>query len=268
MKRVLCVFLALMLPLCADDVFCKDGKVHRGMVLRREAGILFGRSATPKDGQEQETVIVLNQVERVVFTEPAALREVRQAAYAGDARAVVEKNAQLIAEHRQWADVSGNYWRELMRAQVPALYALGENEELQKLVTAWIPTGDLDLDDCVRLLGLRPNGAEQGSFLELCKKATAGSPGTLVAAIGWLELGRDALAQKQWTVAVRHFLSVEVFASPWRLLLPEALLGAVRATAANAQPAQAAVYGRDLQSEYAHTPQAGKVAEALAAPPR
>jgi hypothetical protein len=266
MKRVLCFLWVLVLPLSADDVFCKDGKAHRGLVLRREAGILFGRSAAPKDVQEQETVIVLNQVERIVFSEPAALREMRQAAYAGDARSVVDKGAQLILEHRPWADVPGNYWKELMRAQVPALVALGDNEGLQNLIKAWIPTGDLDLDDSARLLGMRAGGVDRAAFLELCKKATAGSPGTLVAAISWLELGREALAQKQWPVAVRHFLSVEVFASPWRLLLPEALLGAVRATAANGQPAQASVYARDLQSEYANTPQAAKVAEALSAP--
>lgn len=266
MKCVLWALWMMMLPLPADDVFCKDGKVHRGLVLRREAGFIFGRQVSPKDAADQETVIVLNQVERIVFAEPPALRELRQLAYAGDSRAVVEKSAQLITEHRPWADVPGNYWRELMRAQVPALYALGEIEEIQKLIKTWVPTGDLDLDDGVRLLGLRSSGTDRGSFLELCKKATAGSPGTLVAAIGWLEQGQEALAQKQWSVAVRHFLSVEVFASPWRLLLPEALLGAVRATAGNGQPAQAAVYARELQSEYAHTPQAGKVSEALSAP--
>jgi hypothetical protein len=85
----------------------------------------------------------------------------------------------------------------------------------------------------------------------------------LVAAIGWLELGHAAMAEKQWAAAVRHYLSVEVFASPWRLLLPEALLGAIRACAANHQPAQAALFAQDLRGEYPSAPQTARINEAL-----
>jgi hypothetical protein len=258
--------LCVPLTLAADDVYCKDGKVHRGLTLRREAGVIFGKHANPREGQEQDTILVANQVERIVFAEPPALREVRQAAYAGDARQVLEKSGSLIAEHRQWAEMPGNYWRDLMRAQVPALYVLGKNDELQQLITAWLPTGEPDLEDSVKLLALRLNGSDQGAFLEICKKATATGASTLVAAIAWIELGRAAAAEKQWPVAVRKFLAVEVFASSWRLLLPEALLGAARACTANGQSVQAALYAKELQSEFSRSEQASRVNEALSAP--
>jgi hypothetical protein len=263
MKNWALIFWMLPIVVLGDDVYCKDGKVHRGLVLRREAGVIFGKTAAAKDPQAQETLIVANQVERIVFSEPAALRDARQAAYSGDARTVIDKIGPLISDHRIWAETPGNYWRDLMRMQVPALYVLGENEQLRQLIQGWLPTGDLDLDDSVKLLAMRMSGGDQAAFREICAKATAGNPSSLVAAIGWLELGRAALAEKKWPHAVRQFLSVEVFASSWRLLVPEALLGAVRACAGNRQQPQASVYARDLQTEFSGAPQSARINEAL-----
>lgn len=268
MKRLLIFLWVMPLSLIADDVYCKDGKVYRGLKLRKESGFIFGKHLVPKDPQEQDAIIVANQVDRIVFSEPQTLRELRQAAYAGDAALVLEKGEALIAEHRQWADTPGNYWRDLMRSEIPALYVLGKTEALQKLIKEWVPTGDPDLEDGVKLVAMRHGGAEKAAFLEICKKATATNPGSLVAAIAWIELGHAALEEKNWPAAVRSFLSVEVFASAWRLLLPEALLGAVRACVSNGQQPQAAVFAQDLRNEYASSPQAARATEALSRAPR
>lgn len=263
MKRMFLLLWLAALTASADDVYCKDGKILRGLSLRREGAWVFGKPLGTQDPQVQETLIALNQLERIAFTEPVVLREARQAAYLGNATLVLSKTEAFSLEHRQWMDIAGNLWRELMRMRIPALVSLDRKEELTQVLNAWTPTGDNELEEAVKLLTLKMAGGDKAPLLEASKRLTADNAGTLGAALGWLELGGAALDAKRWPEAIRAFVSIQVFAPAWRLLYPEALLGAVRAAIGSGKPEQANPFVQDLQSEYATSPQAAKALQQL-----
>ena len=61
-----------ILRLHAEKVFQKDGKIQNAIEIRRDGAFIFLKLANPEGGVT-ETLVPLNQVERVEFPESAAL---------------------------------------------------------------------------------------------------------------------------------------------------------------------------------------------------
>lgn len=249
MKPIYWCVLALLTPVMAhsDSVFLKDGKVYPAKDLRKEGSFIFFKAQGP-DGNPADIVSPLNQVERVEFTEFPALAEARQMARQGDAAGVLEKTVAAAVFFRGYSDVPGNQWADVMRLRLPALAAGKTDTALMELQAQWTPTGDAELDTAYRLLLAAKNDLPGA---QTAWKALA-QPGanSLAAGISWLELGKEALAEKRWTDAISAFLSVEVFVPTQRLLQPKALIGAARAFVAKGEKAKAAALVEDIKSEY------------------
>ena len=68
---------------------------------------------------------------------------------------------------------------------------------------------------------------------------------------------------KQCRDALRAFLSVEVFVSQHRLLLPKALLGATQSFFGKGDRAKASAFAQELASDFPNTPEAASAGELL-----
>lgn len=264
MKRVLFYFFLLLLThdVQAEDVYLKTGKVVRAKILRRDGPVVFAKQAAPP---EETSLIAVNQIEKIVFADSPELNDASAAAYAGDAQTVLNKTAGPLSYHNQWHDVPGNARASILRLVLQALIHLRKTAEIKSLIQTWIPTGDLDVEATAELLRVRFLAAEKDSFERAAISATAFYPGTLCAAVAWLELGNTHLATGQWSEAARDFLSVRLFSQGSRLLQAPALLGAVEACRGDDQGTQSIALIEDLLAEYPASEQA-RIAAALPRP--
>lgn len=245
--------LALVSWAKAEDLYLKNGKVVRVSSLRRDGNVAFVKLLNPP---EETSLIAINQIDRIVFPESAELREAALAAQAGDAQTVLIKTAAPLTYHNQWHDVPGNARMTLLRLAIPALICARKNAELKALLETWLPTGDPDLEATAQLLKLKFVNSDPAGFEKAALSATTTSPGTLCAAVSWLEQGNAYLSTGQWPKAVRSFLSVRLFSQSWRLFQAPALLGAIEACRANDQIPQSIPLIEDLQSEFPGSKQA------------
>lgn len=243
----------------AEDVYLKTGKVLHASNLRRDGTVAFAKLITPP---EETTLVAINQIERIAFTEAPDMREAAEAAYAGDAQTVLIKTAAPLAYHNQWHDVPGNARAAILRLVLPALVNARKTPELKTLLQSWTPTGDPDLESTVQLLKLVVLNPDKLAFEKAAVYATSTCPGTLCAAVAWIEQGNTFFSTGQWAQAVRAFLSVRLFSPGWRLLQPPALLGAVEACRANDQIPESLPLIEDLQTEYPGSHQT-RIANAL-----
>lgn len=255
MKTVLFLLFSLaFLPWAkAEDLYLKNGKVVRASSLRRDGSVAFAKLLNPP---EETSLIAINQIDRIVFPESVELREATVAAHAGDAQTVLTKTAAPLAYHNQWHDVPGNARVALLRLALPALICARKNTELTALLQAWLPTGDPDLEATAQLLKLKFVTTDPAGFEKAALSATSTSPGTLCAAVSWIEQGNACLSTGQWGKAVRSFLSVRLFSQSWRLFQAPALLGAIEACRANDQIPQSIPLIEDLQNEFPGSQQA------------
>ncbi len=229
----------------AEDVVLKDGNVVRGVGLRREGAFIFGK---PSSGSE--ALIPVNTIARIAFPESSGLRDAREKFFAGDSRAVLDNTASEMTYHKLFMDIPGSLWTTIMRLRIPALVAGARASEIDEFLRDWTPSGDAELDAAVGLLKLKKSNSSAEDQSKAWKTATEGNPSNLSAAISWLELGNAALEAKDWTTAIRYFVSVQVFSPNYRPLHPAALLGAVKACLGNEQPDQATPFAEDLKKDY------------------
>jgi len=244
----------LVSPACilAETIFLKDGNTHSATEMRRDGAFVFLK-IKGTDGGLADTLVPLNQVERIEFGESPVLAEAQELARNGDVAGVLEKTAALAKAQRIYADVPGNQWLEVMRLRLPAIALTADPESFAELQKIWTPTGDPELDIAFRLLVAEKTDLEGA---RTARKALA-KPGasTLPAALSWLALGEEALQAKQWDAALHYFLSVEVFVAHQRALQPTALLGAIRAFIGKEERAKATVLQAELKQEYPKAPQ-------------
>lgn len=239
--------LCLPLGLHAQTILLKDGKTHSTREIRRDGNFLFYKTQAP-DGAPSETVTPLNQIERIDFGDLPALNEARQFSKAGNSVGVIEKTAEPAAFFRNYSDVSGNQWTEVMRLRLPALAVAGSEIQLTELQSQWTPTGDQEIDTAYRLI-LAGRTDRTGAHTAWGALAQPGAS-SLSAGISWLELGNAALQAKQWNAAVRAFLSIEVFLPQQRLLQPKALLGAAKAFIQKGEASKATALLEEVKTEY------------------
>lgn len=259
---LLLVVLPLLHGARAEDIYLKTGKIVRASSLRRDGTVAFAKLTTPP---EETSLIAINQIERIAFTEAPEMREAAAAAYAGDAQTVLTKASAPLAYHNQWHDVPGNARNAILRLVLPAFVNARKTQDLKALLQAWIPTGDPDLEATVQLLSLTLLNPDKPAFEKAAASATATCPGTLCAAVAWIEQGNAHLSTGQWAQAARAFLSVRLFSPGWRLLQAPALLGAIEACRANDQITESLPLIEDLQTEYPGSQQT-RIANALPKP--
>jgi hypothetical protein len=249
MKKFLTASLILFLPFPAfsESVFLKDGKVHTTREIRRDGNFLLFK-ALGADGAQSDVVTPLNQIDRIDFGDPPSIAEARQLAKQGDSIGVIEKTTDAASFFRNYTDVPGNLWLEVMRLRLPAIAIAGNASQLAELQTQWTPTGDTELDTAFRLTVAKLNDPD-GAHKAWNALAQPGAS-SLSAGISWLEIGNEALAAKQWNAAIRAFLSVEVFVTHQRLLQPKALLGAAKAFVLKGDKNKAAALVEEIKTEY------------------
>ena len=257
---LLALNLGTILRVHAEKIFQKDGKVLNAIEIRRDGAFVFLKVANAEGGVT-ETLVPLNQVERIEFPESAALAEARQLWRGGDAKGVLDKTAEVMNSQRVYRDVPGNQWVDVIRLRLPAIALESGSQAFEDLQKDWAPTGDEDLDIAFRLLVA---GRTDPAGAQVARKALA-KPGaaSLAAGLSWLDLGEAALKASRWKDAVRCFLSVEVFLPNQRLLQPKALFGAIKGFIGSGERAKAAALVEELKAEYPSTPEVRLAAELL-----
>lgn len=249
MRTLLLSILVLCLPLGlrAQTILLKDGKASSTREIRRDGNFLFYKTQA-LDGTQTETITPLNQVERIDFGEVPALNEARQFFKAGNSIGVIEKTTEPASFFRNFSDVSGTQWAEVMRLRLPALAVAGTEQQLAELQSQWTPTGDQETDTAYRLIiaGRTDRNGARTAWAALAQPGAS----SLGAGISWLELGHEALQAKQWSTAVRAFLSIEVFLPHQKLLQPKALLGAAKAFIRKGEISKATALVEEIKTEY------------------
>ena len=239
-------------PLFAQEIVMKDGTIHKATEMRREGQFIFYKALAPNTSVT-EGVAGVAQIQSIVFPELEGFAEARIAAARGHAQRVLRITERLVPAVRLHADLPGSQWADVMRLHVPALVVVGSLEAVSALQKQWISTGDTDLDNAAKVLFLRNSDREKAGLAwgALAKPGAS----SLGAAISWLCIGQEALEAKKWGLAIRSFLSVELFVPAQRLLHPGALLGAIRGMLGSGDEVQARRLLAELKSEYPDTPE-------------
>jgi hypothetical protein len=254
------VFSLLVFPLFAQEIVMKDGAVHKATEMRREGQFIFYKTLSPNTSVT-EGVVGVAQIQNIVFPELDGFAEARIAAARGYALRVLRVTEPLVPAVRLHADLPGSQWADLMRVHVPALVAGGSSDAVSALQRQWTSTGDIDVDNAAKVLFLNYSDREKAGLAW----AALAKPGasSLGAAISWLGIGQEALESKKWGVALRSFLSVELFVPAQRVLHPGALLGAIRGMLGAGDEVQARKLLAELKSEYPDTPEYNSAARLL-----
>jgi hypothetical protein len=250
----------LSLPLAAQEIVMKDGAIHKATAMRREGQFIFYKTLSPNTSVN-EGVVGVAQIQSIVFPEIEGFGEARIAAARGHALKVLRITEPLVPSLRANADLPGSQWADVMRLHVPALVVGGSLEAVSVLQKHWISTGDVDLDNAAKVLFLNKFERDKvGLAWAALAKPGASSLG---AAIAWLGIGEEALQEKRWGVAIRSFLSVELFVPGQRVLHPCALLGAIKGMLGVGDEVQARRLFAELKSEYPETTEYGAAVELL-----
>ena len=238
--------------LFAQEIVMKDGTMHKATEMRREGQFIFYKTLAPNTSVT-EGVVAVAQIQSIVFPELEGFAEARVAAARGHALKVLRITEGLVPLVRVHADLPGNQWPDVMRLHVPALVAGGNSEAVSALQKQWVSTADTDLDNAAKVLFLNKSDPEKAglAWVALAKPGAS----SLGAAISWLGIGQQALESKKWGLAIRSFLSVELFVPAQRLLHPSALLGAIRGMLGAGDEVQARRLLVELKSEYPDTPE-------------
>ena len=250
----------LVFPLPAQEIMMKDGTIHKATEMRREGLFIFYKTLAPNTSVT-EGVVGVAQIQSIVFPELEGFAEARIAAARGHALKVLRITERLVPAVRVHADLPGSHWADLMRLHVPALVVGGNLEAVSALQKQWISTGDTDLDNAAKVLFLNNSDREKAGLAW----AALAKPGasSLGAAIAWLCIGQEALEAKKWGVAIRSFLSVELFVPAQRVLHPGAWLGAIRGMLGAGDEVQARRLLAELKSEYPETTEYNSAANLL-----
>lgn len=225
-----CCFFLLKIDILGQNVLLKTGQTVEAQGIRREGEIIMAQVQVGSGSGEVGYHV--NQIAKVEFPEPAALKTASQSLGRGDAQKALTEINSVVAYYAQFKDVPGSWWAQAALIKVSALAALQRQPEAE-LLASDIQKSVVDPETArAAQLRLVPSLVRKNNFekaLAICEEAIKNSQDETTLANAWTAKGDALLAQKTADEALMAYLHVPVFYYEAKQFMPAALLGSARA---------------------------------------
>lgn len=214
----------------AQSVLLKTGEKVEAQGIRREGEIVMAKVQVGTGSGE--VGYHLNQIAKIEFPEPAALKAANESLGRGDAEKALTGINSIVAYYAQFKDVPGSWWAQAALTKVSALAALQRQPEAE-LLASEIQKSSADPETArAAQLRLVPAFVRRNNFdkaIAICDDAIKNSKDETTLANAWTAKGDALLAQKTADEALMAYLHVPVFYYEEKQFMPAALLGSARA---------------------------------------
>jgi tetratricopeptide (TPR) repeat protein len=222
--------LTLAVVASAQTIILQSGQRIEPEGLRREGDMVMARVQVGTGSGE--VGYHLNQIAKVEFPEPGALKKASDLLTQGQADKALAEINPVVAYYDTFKDVPGNWWAQSALIKVSALAAQQKEKEAETLA-AEIEKGAKDQDMAraaqLRLVNALVRANQLDKAMAICDGALKSSTDPTTLANAWIAKGDILLAQKDFDEALMAYLHVPIFFSDEKLFQPAALLGSGRA---------------------------------------
>jgi len=272
------VIQALILPvsflaascLRAEDITTTGGLTYTNSTVRRVGDKIMIKVTMEGTTSSVETALPISQIAKVSYAEPPELAKAITDASKGNASSVLSLTADYVAKQGDLKDVPGSWWFEMARRRLLALASSGKDAECGDLARQIGAIKNPSAESLARGGTLfSPLSSGDVEAVLVGAKALPRLGGDQGSALAQLALGKACLKKKDFSAALRAFLTIKVFYPSAALLQPPALAGAAEAYVGLKDEKRAAQCYDDILRDWPDSPQAPlakKKAEILAHP--
>ena len=204
-----------------------------------------------------EMGLPISRIAKVSFVEPPELAKAIAAASKGNAQEVLSLTGDYVPKQGDLKDVPGSWWPEMARLRLLALAASGKYSECADLARQIGALRSPSAESLSRAGALfSPLSSSDLAAVLVGAKALPRLGGDQGSALAQIVLGKALLQKKDFTGAIRAFLTVKVFYPSVGLLQAPALLGAAESYIGLKDEKRAAQCYNDILKDWPDSPQA------------
>ena len=214
-------------------ILLKDGKkvVTKGV---RRSGDTIMATNPAVDGAaalQGEVGYPLGQIEKIEFSEPAALKTAANSLATGKAAEALAQSESAFAYFAGFRDAPGSFWGDLAMLRIGALTALdrdAEAEPLARQIAEQASNPETIRGAQAQLAGIAGRRGDHAKAIEICDQILkeGNKPETMATAA--INKARSHQALKQWDSAVLAYLNIPVFYPEQKVHGPSYLLGSAQ----------------------------------------
>jgi hypothetical protein len=240
----------------AEDFTTSDGQVITATAFRRVGNNIMIKVTTPEGGVI-ETGYPVPRIAKVSFSEPIELSKASADVESANATEILALTSDFVAKQDDFKDLPGSWWFSMARLRLLALAAAGKDVDAASLAREIGSLKDADADSLSRGGSLfAPLAAGDTEAVVVGAKSLPRIDGDQGSVLAQLALGRALLLKKDYSGALKAFLTIKVFYPSATLLQPAALLGASDAYKGLKDEKRALKTLQDIQQSYPLSPQA------------
>jgi hypothetical protein len=268
---VLCgVFVLASGGLLAEDITTTDGQVYPNASMRRAGAMVMIKVSIPGGTSMVEMGLQPARIAKINFKEPPELAKALAAAAKANANEVLNLTGAYVVKEGDYKDLPGSWWPEMARLRLLALAAVSKDTECAELARQ-IGALQIPWAEALSRGGalFAPLSSSDTEAVVVGAKSLPRLGGDQGSALAQLALARALLLKKDYTGAIRAFLTVKVFYPSVALLQPSALMGSSTTYVALKDEKRAVQSLNEIVTDWPDSPQATeakKKSEALGKP--
>lgn len=258
--------LAVLSCAVAEEFTLNDGQVMSSASYRRTGNNIMIKVTTPEGGMIEMGVPV-TRITKASFPEPPELAKARTAAESANASEVLSLTGDYVSRNGDYKDIPGSWWPQMAQLRLMALASADKDADAANLARETGAINNPSSESLARggaLFGSLPSKDTEAVVVGAKSMTRVG--GDQGSALAQIALGRALLLKKDYTGALRAFLTVKVFYPSLAILQPPALMGAAQAYIGLKDEKRAALSLKQILESYPSSPQvpqAKKMAELL-----
>ena len=228
---ITCCVLSAAAQLRAQSIVLKDGSMMQVADLTLADGKIL-RNITLSNGQKGQSSVSFADIQQLVWPNPQQLIDARNLMATGKANEAVALLQQAKDFFRQFKDIQGNPYKEVVFAHVEALDQAGDFDAILKVMPEvnaikW----DDDKTTTLRIIKLnmeRRTSSDQDKVLAEAETLRDETDDTAVRAKLSITIGDIHFKKERWEEAFDAYLRVPVFYGSQAAAVPQAELMAAR----------------------------------------
>lgn len=260
-RRSALLCLLLIVTACtlrAENVTTTDGQVFTNTTVRKAGSNVMIQVVMPGGGS-MEMGLPIARIAKVSFAEPPELAKASDAASSGNAAEVLALTEAYVAKQGDLKEIPGSWWPQMARLRLFALASSGNDADAAALAREIGAINTPSTESLARGGTLfAPLASGDSAAVVVGAKALPSVGGDAGSALAQLALGRALLAKKDFSGAIRAFLTTKVFYPSPAMLQPAALLGAVKAYQGLKDDKRAERTLKEIVDNYPSSPQASE----------
>ncbi|NBZ96960.1 MAG: hypothetical protein EBR40_11145 [Proteobacteria bacterium] len=214
----------------AQDITTTDGQTYPNSTIRRSGEMIMIKMTMEGGTSAVEMGLPISLIAKVAFPEPPELAKAIAAAAKGNAAEVLKLTGDFVAKQGDLKDIPGSWWPEMARLRLLSLAASGNDTECADLARQIGALKNPSMESLSRAGALfSPLKSSDLQAVLVGANALPRIGGDQGSALAQLVLGKALLQKKDFTGAIRAFLTIKIFYPSVSLLQSTGLAGAAEA---------------------------------------